>query len=1107
MRNTTIRSILALTLAMVFLLTACQTVYENVTIDFGDPFDYDATPRIEKAQKLYDTTEDKVDVLGKTPAIQRKIALTFEGMSDPVTMQLLLELLEEHNVKATFFLDGISVVEDPDTIAAIKRGGHTLGNYALKGEKSLEEKSDDDLIATICKGQEILKAVSGKEPEYFKGNSTQYEDNVLKAAWCSGLQTAVEASVYLSETSLKSQSEAGGFVRTLEAGSIVSVKLIEVLDEMEYKVEKEVILRPKDPTLPGSEEAPPEPIDILTMVGYLLEALEEQKVSVVPLHRLKVYRDPLVYSGFLPRSETESYQVLKTVDVGRQHFSSALFVGDSLTEAMRTSSEGLGNTASFCVYPSLSPRAVLERQGEGSYLEEMSSYSPQSIYLLFGMDLMLDSKLGQPDESTSKPDIQLLQAQSGETAQRLGDLLTPERQKTFLEDYGSLLDELNQRFPDADIYVQSLPAVTEDALQGYGPDLNQLLQKLNLDLAKLTEEKECYFIDLYSLFADAGGNRPRELAQADGVLLNNEAVRDWRVSLSTHVAGAELSEDQFYEGSNLSIDQVESARGSNRGAMASPINNLRVVQDTVGLSIYGISDSAELTNVINALRGMGASATFFVSEADLIQYPNQVQLIKNSGFELGIAYLVKDGATFESVYDSLYTTRLLMQQSYGTTPQFVLQPYGSPNPAVREAISALGMRMAGHDVAFVKTQISPQASAQTVMNALFKETFISMRQGQIAYLQLGYYTNPSTSGQLLRLWKEQKIDNIAYRPTSGKAGLQNGPTYQIVGLGKLMSGGGFYGYPVGAVSETANRIYSGQLAGKNAIDEIQKRYIGTYWVNAPENLPGFATQEIRGMDYSGVVHTSNNVIFLTFDDWGYDASLEPLLHVMEKHGVTGTFFVVTQYVPDNPNLLRKIALKGHGIASHTHTHYKLSNTTSNPHIYAELSLEQDRELQQDVIQSYQVLQSIIGDVVVNGRPSLTRMFRPPTLAVSRSGMEMLLDSGYTYIVSGLSSTHDYESPSAQHLANSIRSSLYDDRGNLIKGNILVMHMTMDAKYTAEALDILLTENAAKPAGDPTKFVVGDLRDYLKGGYAQEAVTPLAPIYEEAPPKRPMISED
>ena len=48
-----------------------------------------------------------------------------------------------------------------------------------------------------------------------------------------------------------------------------------------------------------------------------------------------------------------------------------------------------------------------------------------------------------------------------------------------------------------------------------------------------------------------------------------------------------------------------------------------------------------------------------------------------------------------------------------------------------------------------------------------------------------------------------------------------------------------------------------------------------------------------------------------------------------------------------------------------------------------------------------------------------------------------------------------------------------------------MHMTETARYTAEALDDVLTVNDARADDDPKKFRIGRLDDYLRDDYSQK----------------------
>ena len=89
----------------------------------------------------------------------------------------------------------------------------------------------------------------------------------------------------------------------------------------------------------------------------------------------------------------------------------------------------------------------------------------------------------------------------------------------------------------------------------------------------------------------------------------------------------------------------------------------------------------------------------------------------------------------------------------------------------------------------------------------------------------------------------------------------------------------------------------------------------------------------------------------------------------------------------------------------------------------------------------------------------------------------------SYSVSGSTSTEDYDAKNLQQMIERITDGLYY-QGKVRNGAIFVMHMSDFAKYSALALDYVLTANENRPAGDPAKFKVGRLADYLHDGYSQ-----------------------
>ena len=263
-------------------------------------------------------------------------------------------------------------------------------------------------------------------------------------------------------------------------------------------------------------------------------------------------------------------------------------------------------------------------------------------------------------------------------------------------------------------------------------------------------------------------------------------------------------------------------------------------------------------------------------------------------------------------------------------------------------------------------------------------------------------------------------------------------------------------------------------------DYLRERYLGTKVVHMDSNTMGFTIEELRHIDSTGILQSNKPVVFFGFDDWGTDAPINQLLYVLRKHKVKGTFFILTHNVKNNPNLLRAIAEEGHDIACHTHYHKPMTRIDRHGRMYA---MQTPEEQENDYKTAYAELARIVGDVQVDGHYSLTRMFRPPTLTISRSGFQALKDNGYEFIVSGSTSTHDYEAENLYEMLDNTRKGFYKD-GKVLKGAVFVMHMSDSSKYTARALDILLTENEKRADDDPKKFEVGRLSDYLIPGYDQ-----------------------
>lgn len=539
--------------------------------------------------------------------------------------------------------------------------------------------------------------------------------------------------------------------------------------------------------------------------------------------------------------------------------------------------------------------------------------------------------------------------------------------------------------------------------------------------------------------------------------------------------------------------RYEALREKNEGRLAPKERFLTTTAQKVVLTFGGLTRKESVEDILDHLDRMGVKATFFVTELELRKYTDTVREIAARGHELGLGLRTGTDGDFYETCAQIERLQKNMQRLLGVRPVIARQVFGTEIPTVNEAASAMGIELLGQTVNMVQTKDKEAKKVEDISDHLFGKFILAMGRGQIIYGRLDFLDNLTLTGDLLEWIKKNKVDSATYATLldSPEANAENDSAYSMGAVREVLGDEAHrWTYPV--PEEKVLFSLRGRETKKNQNrslfrHEFAKRYIGAPTVTDTDRIRGFSEAEMEQMDHTGIVKdVRDNTIFLTFDDWGTDASINHLLYVLRKHHVKGTFFIITWNVKNNPNLLRAIAEDGHDIASHTNRHRPMVWQTAN--YGGNMTPMTEEEYAEDVRLSYEELQKTVGDVMVDGKPALTHYFRPPTLAISKSGIKSIMDAGFSYIVSGYESTDDYAIPSLQAMIGAISHGIYDEKGNVRKGSILIMHMTDKAQYTAEALDYILTVNDARDDNDPKKFKTGRLSDHLKEGYDQSRET-------------------
>ncbi|QOR68604.1 polysaccharide deacetylase family protein [Cytobacillus suaedae] len=100
----------------------------------------------------------------------------------------MLETLKKHNVKASFFLEGRWVKENPEIAKMISDAGHEVGNHSYT-HPDLKTLATEEVREQLTKTNKVIEATIGKKPTLFGPPSGSFRPEVVKIASESNMRT------------------------------------------------------------------------------------------------------------------------------------------------------------------------------------------------------------------------------------------------------------------------------------------------------------------------------------------------------------------------------------------------------------------------------------------------------------------------------------------------------------------------------------------------------------------------------------------------------------------------------------------------------------------------------------------------------------------------------------------------------------------------------------------------------------------------------------------------------------------------------------------------------------------------------------------------------
>lgn len=93
----------------------------------------------------------------------------------------ILDTLDKHQIKATFFLDGSWVKRTPELAKAISEKGHEIGNHAYS-HPDLQQRSEAETMEELRKTNDIIKKTLGIQPKWFGPPSGSFNQTTVDVA-------------------------------------------------------------------------------------------------------------------------------------------------------------------------------------------------------------------------------------------------------------------------------------------------------------------------------------------------------------------------------------------------------------------------------------------------------------------------------------------------------------------------------------------------------------------------------------------------------------------------------------------------------------------------------------------------------------------------------------------------------------------------------------------------------------------------------------------------------------------------------------------------------------------------------------------------------------
>lgn len=109
---------------------------------------------------------------------EKKIAISFDAAWGAEKTEEIMDILDEYEVKTTFFLVGFWVDRYPEMVKEIKNRGHEIGNHS-SNHPYMTKLSEEQIIEELKNTENKIKELTGERPILFRPPFGDYNDKLI----------------------------------------------------------------------------------------------------------------------------------------------------------------------------------------------------------------------------------------------------------------------------------------------------------------------------------------------------------------------------------------------------------------------------------------------------------------------------------------------------------------------------------------------------------------------------------------------------------------------------------------------------------------------------------------------------------------------------------------------------------------------------------------------------------------------------------------------------------------------------------------------------------------------------------------------------------------